>query len=128
MIKIALQMLVGQAERSTEELTKIREQIKESFEKDYVITPSTMEALLKAQKSVYHWAKVQRIVAQHSTEEEQVGALEKWVASTTEQLTECGRSRSTSLVASAEYEAEEDTLKLVLRDVRGFVSYARSQG
>lgn len=127
MIKIALEMMVGQAERSTEELTKVRESIKESFDKDYVITPSTMERLLKAQKSVYHWAKVQRILSQHSTEEEQVQALEQWVASTTEQLTECGRSRSTSLVASAEYEAEEDELKQVLRQVKQFVSYARSQ-
>lgn len=126
MIKIALQMLAQQADRSVEELAKIRTQITDSFSKDYVVGSSTMESLIRAQKSVYHWAKVKNILARYTTEQEQVAGLEEWMAHSTEQLLECGRSRSTSLVASAEYEAEEDELKQVLRQVKQFVSHARS--
>lgn len=128
MIKNALQMLLGQAKQADQELAKIRTQIKESFDKDYVITSSTMERLLKAQQQVHHWAKVKNILSRNTTEEEQVAGLEEWISHTSEQLLECGRSRSTSLIASAEYEAEEDELKQVLRQVKQFVSFARSHG
>ena len=127
MIAKALEMLIIQAEQPTQELAKIREQITDSFGKDYVITASTMERLIKIQYSVRHWAKIKNIIARASTEEQQVAGLEEWISHTSEQLLECGRSRSTSLVASAEMEADEDELKQVLRQVKQFVSFARSR-
>lgn len=126
MINRALEMLKDQADNSAQELAKIRTQITESFSQNYVITPSTMENLIKVQKSVAHWARVKNIISRHSTPEEQVAGLEEWIQRSSEQLLECGRSRSTSLIASAEYEAEEDELKQVLRQVKQFVSFARS--
>lgn len=125
MIAKALEMLVNYSEQAAQELTTIRTQITDSFSKDYVISASTMERLIKAQFSVRHWAKIQNIIARCETDQDKVAGLQKWISTTTEQLTECGRSRSTSLVASAEMEFEEDELKQVLRMVKQFVDFAQ---
>ena len=126
MIDKALEMLGDYAEQATEELAKVRTQISDSFSKDYVVTASTLERLIKVQYSVRHWAKIKNILGRDTTQEQKVAALEEWISSTTEQLLECGRSRSTSLVASAEMEADEDELKQVLRQVKQFTTFARS--
>lgn len=126
MIAKALEMLINQVEQATKDLTEARARITDSFDQDYVVTSSTLENLIKAQYSVRHWAKVEKIIKRGTTDEAKIAGLEEWMAHTIEQLLECGRSRSTSLIASAEFEAEEDELKQVLRQVKQFVRFARS--
>ncbi len=126
MISNALQMLQGMAARSTEALLKIRTEITDSFDKDYVVGTMTMERLISVQNSVQQWAKITRIIERGDTEQEQVAGLREWAATTTERMLECGRSSSTSHVANAHSLNEEEETKRVLQMVKQALSHIDS--
>lgn len=126
MISNALQMVQGMAARSTEALLKIRTEITDSFDKDYVVGTMTMERLISVQNSVQQWAKITRIIERGDTEQEQVAGLREWAATTTERMLECGRSSSTSHVANAHSLNEEEETKRVLQMVKQALSHIDS--
>jgi len=118
MIKNAIQMLQGLATQATDNLTKIRAEITDSFTKDYVVGTMTMERLISVQHSVHHWAKISRLLERAEGEQEQVAGLREWARTTSERLLECGRSSSTSHVANASTLSDEEEEKRVLQMVK----------
>lgn len=127
MISKALEITKSQSALAGERLAKVRAQIQDSFAKDYVVGSSTLEALLKAQKSVHYWAQVDRVIESKENDEARIEALREWYSRGVERVLECGRSHSTSLVTSAEMEAEEDEYKRVLAMIKQLLSYADKQ-
>lgn len=127
MIKHALQMLQDQADDSVEDLTKIRTEIVNAFSKNYVVSSSTLTTLIHRQISVRYWTMISNIIARSTNEESTVEALREWADHTAEDLLQCGRSGSTSLVTNEELHAEDDEKKQVLRQVRSFLSFVEKR-
>jgi hypothetical protein len=123
MIKNAIQMLQGFATQADQGLVKIRTEIKDSFDKGYVVGTMTMERLISVQHSVNHWAKITRILERAEGEQAQVAGLREWTATTSERLLEGGRSSSTSLVANASTLSDEEEEKRVLHMVKQALSH-----
>jgi len=128
MISTAIEALQHYVDSATKNLEQARTQIKDQFEKDYVVGSHAMEKLISAQHSVHYWAQIARIIERGEDEASVVQGLREWATRTADRLLECGRSSSTSLVSNAIILSEEDEQKRVLRDVSQFIMYVDKQG
>lgn len=123
MISIALKYLAEEPAHSTQRLAEAREQISKQFASDYVVGSHAMEKLISAQLNVQYWSQVERVLAKSEKEEDKVAGLREWARTTAERILEGGRSRSTSLVATAMIDSEEEEQKAVLARVRQFLNH-----
>jgi aspartokinase len=123
MITNYLEVLTSQASNATQELAMARTQISTYIEEDYRVGSSSIERLISAQYSAKYWGQVLKIINNNQGNEQQVQGLREWAERRVDELLSSGRSRSTSLIANAMSESEEDEMKRVLQRVRNLIEY-----
>lgn len=118
-------LMQRRATQARDSLTETMEQVSTSASQGHLLTASTVERMFEEHYTVRSWNNVIRTVdeaVQTKSLSTLTLKLQEWATDATEQLLSPGRSHSTSLVRTAEMEAEEYGMKTVLRAVSQFIS------
>lgn len=106
-----------QAQLAMDRLKELQGAIATGLTEGYNVSVGNLERLLEQEQVARVWSQVANLASTASTTQELKARLEEWYRDAVEQMMEPGRSRSTSLIATAQLMAEEDAKKSVARIV-----------